>query len=80
MLGGPGANKGDVAKEEGGVRRGGKAGEAWVGGILCRGVDDDGENEARKVIVGEVDASKKEVPRCVGGSCKGGVAGGEGRV
>lgn len=80
VAGGPGADKGGEAKGDGGVRRGGKAGEAWVGGIVCRGGDNDGENEARKVVVGEVDASRKEVPRCVGGACEGGVAGGEGRV
>lgn len=29
---------------------------------------------------GEADPSRKDVPRCVCGACKGGVAGGEGRV
>lgn len=51
-----------------------------MAGILSRGDEAAGENGARKVAVGEVGASGKDVPRCVGGACKGGVTGGEGRV
>lgn len=76
------ADRGGVAKGERRVGREGNAGLAWVGGILCRGDEIDGDTEATKAAMAreEAPASGKHVITCVGGVCEGGVAGGEGRV
>lgn len=82
VAGGRGLDKGGVAKGEGRAGNGGKAKEASVSGLLCRTGETDGQTEVKKVAVAkeEEDASGKDVLRCVGGACKGGVAGREGRV
>lgn len=50
-----------------------------MAGILSSGDEAAGESGARKVAVGEGSASGKDVLKRVGGACKGGVTGGEGR-
>lgn len=63
--------------------------DASVGSTLCRAGETGGTDARRGAMAkGEADPSGKDVPRCVGGACKGGVAGackggvagGEGRV
>ena len=52
-----------------------------MGSTLCRAGETGGTDARRGAMAkGEADPSGKDIPRCVGGACKGGVAGGEGRV
>jgi hypothetical protein len=70
------ADKVDVDK---GIGIGGKTEETWVGTTFCTEGETDGENAVLRRRA--MDASSEEdAPGCVGGACKGGVAGGEGRV